>query len=151
MAESLQWYLGSASHFFTGLVGANVPATVLWENVMPPYNEKDNTLLQFLEGSVSLIGMIITTALMAETLNPFVEDYTMDSMYLLFAPYFMTNAVAKIQRWKRAVADSIRGTMKGMASGASASAPSVPPPATVPPADDGEPEYYVVDDVAGRN
>lgn len=111
MAESLQWYLGSASHFFTGLVGANVPATVLWENVMPPYSEDDNSFLQFLEGVVALVGQIITTALFSETLNPFVEDYTMDSMYLLFAPYFMKNAVAKIRRWKVAIADTVRGTV----------------------------------------
>lgn len=107
MSGSLGWYLHNAGQVITGLLGANVPASVVWEAVFPVYDPESNSLWQFLEGVLAVTGQAITTALVAETLNPIMDEYTMMSIYLLYAPYFMPNALAKLRRWSRAIRDEI--------------------------------------------
>lgn len=107
MSDTLQWYMGSTSHIYTGLLGATIPSSILWEHVLPDYDANANTLLQFLEAVVALTGQVMTTALLMTSLNPAVEGYTLDAVTLLVGPYFMTNAIEKLRRWTRAIRDAV--------------------------------------------
>jgi len=108
MAESLAWYLGATSHAFTGLLGATIPSSILWETVLPDYDpEGSNSLLQFLEASIAFVGHVLTSALIAGVLNPSIDGFTPDAIHLLIAPYFLSESLAKLRHWSRAIRDEL--------------------------------------------
>ena len=107
MSATLAWYMGSTSHIYTGLLGATIPASILWEHVLPPYDPESNTMLQFIEAVVAVVGQVMTTALICVALNPPIEGFTLDAIHLLIGPYFMTNAIEKLRRWTRAIRDAV--------------------------------------------
>lgn len=107
MSTTLQWYMGTTSHIYTGLLGGTIPASLLWEYVLPPYDENSNTLFQFAEGVVALVGQVMTTALICYALNPPIDGYTLEAVGLLIGPYFMTNALQKLLRWTHAIRDAV--------------------------------------------
>jgi len=107
MSATLQWYMGTTSHIYTSLLGGTIPSSLMWEHVLPPYDGDANTLLQFGEGVVGLVGQVMTTALLCYSLNPPIDGYTLDAVNLLIGPYFMPNAIAKLKRWTHAIRDAI--------------------------------------------
>lgn len=107
MASSIGWYLHNAGQVVTGLLGANLPSGMFWEEVFPLYDPRSNSFWQFLEGVIAITGHTMTAALLSETLNPILDDYTMTSIYLLHAPYFLPQSLRKLRRWSRAIRDEI--------------------------------------------
>jgi len=107
MSATLQWYMGTSSHIYTGLLGGTIPASLLWEHVLPEYDPDSNTLLQFGEGIVAIVGQVMTAALLCVALNPPIDGYTLDAVNLLVGPYFMNNAIQKLLRWVRAIRDTV--------------------------------------------
>lgn len=135
MAEPLSWYLANAGQVATGVCGANIPSTILWEQLLPSYDPKANVAIQFLEAVIAMTGQILMTAIMAETLNPFLEDFNITAIYLIYAPYFMQNALQKTRRVSRAISNEIAQYMPY--------AIPVPPP---PLPQVGPPPTWVTDD-----
>ena len=105
MAESLGYYTRFAGQAFTGLLGASIPASIIWEVFMPPSSDDENILVAFVEGCITIIGCVMTTAILAETFNPFVEDLGIEPMFLLIAPYYVKHAIAKMRMCSHAIRD----------------------------------------------
>lgn len=107
MSATLVWYLNSGSHIFTGLWGATIPSSLLWEHVLPPYDPDANSAIQFAEAIVALTGQVMTAALISVSLNAPTPDFTLEAIALLIGPYFMVQSIAKLRRWVHAIRDAV--------------------------------------------
>jgi len=97
----------NTSHIYTGLWGATIPCSLLWEIVLPPFDQKANSLLQFIEATIALTGQVMTSALLAVTLNPPTPGFALPAVMLLIGPYFMPQSIAKVRRWVHAIRDAV--------------------------------------------
>jgi prolipoprotein diacylglyceryltransferase len=93
----------TSGHVITTLLGANIPMSIFWTQVLPQYDESENQIVQMFEGVLAIVGALLGTVMLAEAINPANVYLTMPSVHVLVTPYFCYNALMKLRR----VVDSI--------------------------------------------
>lgn len=103
-ALSCTAYIASVS-----LLSVNVPVSILWEQIMPPYSPDRNAAVMLLEGLFTTCAATMMMCSFTDGLAPQDPRHTLWTVNTVLAPYFMLSSLMKLRHAVRSVAEILRG------------------------------------------
>ena len=91
------------------LLSVNIPVSILWEQIVPPYSPDRNTALMLIEGLFTVSAATMMMCTFTDGLVVPRADRTFWTVNTVLAPYFMLSSLMKLRHAVRGVAGILRG------------------------------------------